>query len=449
MRLSEDDLLEVCSFAVKKAVERGADEAEAYGISSVETEASLERNDVTLGKFHQASGIGIRILKNTALGFSSINTLSREEVAASVEAAIKIASKGSPDKYNTLPKPSSIQKVSGILDPEAENFRPEDALRNAVNMLQTARGYDERVTVDSGVFNTSLTSHTVVNSNGVECGESTSNFTWFIMGMAVDGGEVSSFDFQFDGTHHVKKIDVVETARSFAENVVGSLGSKRCDAFKGTLILSPQAAVELIVPTLVSSVNSNNVQKGRSRFIGRLGEEVASRDLTVVDDASWSEGLAASSFDREGVPHSPLPIIENGVLRSFLYNTYTAGRDGVDSTGHAAGDEESSPRVGVTNIILRQGSSTFEDMLGEVERGILATRFSGNVNPISGDFSGVVKGGHLIVGGEKVHPLKETLIAGNIFELLKNISGLSRERQKIFHYLLPYIRAEDISVTSG
>ncbi|MFQ6134796.1 MAG: TldD/PmbA family protein [Nitrososphaerales archaeon] len=449
MRLSEDYLLEVCRFTVKKAVERGADEAEAYGISSVETEASIERNDVTLGKFHQASGIGIRILKNRALGFSSINMLSREEVAASVEAALKIASKGSHDPYNTLPKPSSIQKVSGILDPEAENFHSEDALRNAVDMLKTARGYDERVTVDSGAFNTSLTTHTVVNSNGVECGESMSSFAWFIMGMAIEGGDVSSFDFQFDGTHHVKSVDAVETARRFAENVVSSLGSKRCEAFKGTLILSPQAAVELIIPTLVSSVNSNNVQKGRSRFIGRLGEEVACGELTVTDDATWSEGLAASSFDREGVPHRPLPIIEDGVLRYFLYNTYTAGRDGVDSTGHAAGDEESSPKVGATNIIFRQGGLTVEELLGGVERGILATRFSGNFNPISGDFSGVVKGGHLIVDGEKVHPLKETLIAGNIFELLKNISGLSKERQKIFHYLLPYIRAEDISVTSG
>ena len=449
MRLSEDELLEVCRFAVKKAVERGADEAEAYGISSVETEASIERNDVTLGKFHQMSGIGIRILKNRALGFSSVNILRREEVAAAVDSALKIASQGSHDPYNTLPKPSDIQKVTGIFDPAAAGFHAEDALRNAVDMLKTAQEYDERVTVDSGAFNNSLTTHTIVNSNGVECEESISSFDWFIMGMAIAGDDVSSFDFQFDGTHHVKDVDVTNTARRFAEKVVNSLGSKKCEAFKGTIILSPQAAIELIIPTILSSVNSNNVQKGRSRFIGMLGKEVACKELTITDDATWSEGLAASSFDREGVPHKPLPIVETGILRSFLYNTYTAGKDGVDSTGHASGGEDSSPRVGETNIIVEPGDSSFEDMLGEVDRGILITRFSGNVNPVSGDFSGVVKGGHLIVSGEKVHPLKETLIAGDIFELLKNISSISKERQKIFSSLTPYIRAEDISVTSG
>lgn len=449
MKVSEDELLEVCRFAVKKAVERGADEAEAYAVSAVESEASVERNDVGLGKFHRASGVGLRVLKKKALGFSSVNTFKRSDISLAVESAVKIASRGSPDAYNTLPQPSTVRKMSGLLDPEAEAFRPADALRNAVAMLETARGYDGRVTVDNGVFNASVGSDAVANSSGVECAESVSGFSWFIMGMAVDGVEVSSFDFQFDGTHHVKNVDVVETARRFAENVVGSLGSRRCEAFRGTLILSPSAAVELIIPTLMSSVNSNNVQKGRSRFVGKLGEEIACGEVTVTDDATWVEGLAAGSFDREGVPHRPVTLVEEGVLKSYLYNTYTAGKDGVASTGHAAGSEESSPRVGETNIIFKPGGLTVEEMLREVKRGILVTRFSGNVNPISGDFSGVVKGGHLLTHGEKKHPLKETMIAGNIFELLKNISNLSQERRKTFNYLLPYIQVENISVTSG
>ncbi len=449
MEISEDDLLEVCCFAVKQAIEKGADEAEAYGMTSIDTEASIEQNDLTLSKFQQSSGIGIRVLQNKAIGFASINLLSREEVIASVEAALKIASKSSFDPYNIIPVCCSIRKISGLLDPEIENLRSDDAVTNGVTMLKTAREYDRRVTVDSGSFNCSLSTHSVANSNGAQFVESISSYQWYIMGMALDGSEVSSFNFQFDGTHHLKNVNVVDTALRFAENAVNSLGARKCEPFKGTIVISPQASIELIIPALVSSINSNNIQKGRSNFIGRLGEQVGSNELTVTDDATWSEGLAASSFDREGIAHRPLSIIEDGVLRSYIFNTYTANRVNVDSTGHASGDYQTSPHIGETNILVKYGSHSIDKLIEEVRRGILATRFSGNVNPISGDFSGVVKGGHLIEDGEKVHSLKETLIAGNIFGLLNSISGISKERCRIFNYLLPYIRAEGISVTSG
>ncbi len=449
MKISENELVESCRLAVNTAIKKGADSAEAYSVSSVETEASIEQNDVKLGKFHQRSGIGIRVIKNGALGFSSVNMLSREEINESIDASIKIASKGSYDQYNIFPNTKVPQKLSGIYDRAAHDFKSENSVKNAVEMLKTARRYDERVTVDSGVFNNSLNSIAVVNSNGVECVETTSNFTWYIMGMAIDEKEVSSFDFQFGGSHHLKDIAVEGTARNFAENVVKSLGSKKCQPFKGTLILSPHAVAELILPTLVNSVNSNNVQKGRSSFAGKMGNEIACKELTITDDATWSDGLAASSFDREGVPHKKLDIIDMGVLKSYLYNTYTACRDKINSTGHASGDEESSPGVGSTNIIFKEGKSSFEDILSEVKKGILVTRFSGNVNPVSGDFSGVVKGGHLIISGERIHPLRETLIAGNIFESLFEISGISKDREKVFNILAPYIRVEGISVTSG
>jgi PmbA protein len=447
--LSENTLLEACRLAVNQAVSKGAAEVEAYAVSTLENEATIERNDITLGTSYRGSGLGVRIIKNQALGFSSVNRLSHERIDAAVDTALKIASLGSPDPFNVLPRRSSIPRISGILDPDAESFNSDEGLKKAVEMLKESRIYDERVTVDSGGFNSSLSSHAIVNSNGVAGSETISVFSWYVMGMAVDADDVSSFDFQFDGSHYAKDIDVVSTARRFAKNVVSSLGSKQTEAFKGTLVLSPEAAVDLIFSTLTGSINSNNVQKGRSRLAGRLGEAIASNDLTVVDDATWADGLAASAFDREGVPHRPITVIENGVLHTYLYNSYTAAREGVASTGHAAGDDESSPRVGVSNILVHPGPSEFEDLLREVSRGVLVTRFSGNVNPISGDFSGVVKGGQLIVNGQKIHPLKETLIAGNVFDLLQNISGVSKQRQKIFNFYLPFVRTEGVSVTSG
>ncbi|MDH5361843.1 MAG: TldD/PmbA family protein [Aigarchaeota archaeon] len=195
--------------------------------------------------------------------------------------------------------------------------------------------------------------------------------------------------------------------------------------------------------------SSNNVQKGRSRFQSRLNQRVSSEALTLVDNASFVEGAAAGSFDREGVPRTPLTVIEKGVLRAYLYNSYTALKEGRSSTGHASGDWRSTPSVNPTNILVDEGSVSKDEMISSVRRGVLVTRFSGFPNPVTGDFSGVVKGGYMIEGGEVVHPLKETLITGNVFDLLLRLSSISKERKTMVSHVLPYMSFEDVSITSA
>jgi len=215
------------------------------------------------------------------------------------------------------------------------------------------------------------------------------------------------------------------------------------------MLLTPNAANELVEDVISYSINSDAVQKKSSYFDGKLGRRVASDLLTIEDDATNTKGLGATSFDREGVPHKRNVIIEKGVLKRFIYNTYTANRAGVRSTGNASGSALSPPSVSVTNIVVKQGSTNLDTLIAEMKSGVILSRFSGNVNAVNGDFSGVVKGGRLVKNGQVQQAVKEVMVAGNVFDALLHLTGISRERKVIYDSILPYMRFDNISFTAG
>ena len=443
------DILDACQYAVKKALEFGATEAEGFAADGKEINVSIERNEIKMGKSQELSGIGVRVIMDHSLGFASVNNLTKAEIAKAAENAVGLARRAPPLKFNELPGAKPVSKIEGLYDPRSRDFTMDDALENATRLLKTAKDYDPRVTVDGGYFSADIGRSAVANSNGVEVSEEACAFTHVIIGMAVEGDDVSSFDYRFNGTRRVDEIEVETSARTLAETVVNSLGAKKTESFKGTVILNPNTVVDLLAPVIVSSTNSNAVQKGMSRFAGRIDDKVASEDLTVRDDGLIPGGLGSSSFDREGLPHRPLPIIEKGVLKNLLYNTLTAKKEERESTGHASGGISGPPRIATTNLMIEPGDADIDSLISETTKGVIISRFSGVPDPISGDFSGAVKGGYLVENGEKVSPIKETLVAGNVFELLNEVSGISKETERIMSLIAPWVRLENVSVTSG
>lgn len=436
--------------ALREAEAHGAGDAEVYAAVTKESEVFIENNDLKQAKTQKASAVGIRIFLHGALGFYAVNSIDPEKIRGAVYSAVKMARASPRDKLNSLPaKPRKISRIGGIYDRNSESFEAKDAARLAAEMLKTAKSHDKRVSVDSGNFSATGMTHWLANSNGVLLSEKLSVFSWSIMGMAIDGGDVSSFDVQSGGTHRVKEIDVNAAATEFARTVAGSLGAKKIESFKGEMLLMPAAAMEMVEEVIAHSINSDAVQKKSSMFAGKLGKRVASDMLSVEDDATNADGLAAASFDREGVPHRKNAVIENGVLKQFLYNTYTAKKAGETSTGNAYGSTSSPPSVATTNFVVRPGRSSLDGLVSEMKQGVMISRFSGNVNSVNGDFSGVVKGGWLVRNGELVHPVKEVMVAGNVFDCIKNMTGMSKERKVIGASVLPYMRFGKVSFTAG
>jgi PmbA protein len=447
--MAMEDLLRICDQAVEAALAGGADEAEAYAVSGKGVDVELQKNDVQIAKSTHADGLGIRVFRNRSLGFAFINSFDPDGIAESVERAIGIAKAAPSDEHNGLPEPTPIEYLEGIYDERAPSCGVREAVEKAIAMLRTARDYDPRVTVDAGGLSVSYGTRAVSNSRGVRAAEDGSATYCLIMGMAKDGDTVSSFDYQFDGTRSMSGIDPVAVAAKFAENVVRSLGAVKGESFKGPVVLSPKSVTEVISYPVQFAIRASSVQKETSKLAGKVGERIASELVSIVDDATLEDGFATQSFDREGLRPSTLPLIEAGVLRNYLYDTYTARKDGRASTGHASGGAGAVPSISTTNVVWSEGETPVDDIIAGIDRGVLVTRYSGNVDPVSGDFSGSVKGGRMIRGGKLAEPLCGTMIAGNAFDLLPSITAVSRERERLFSELLPYVRLDGVSVTSG
>jgi len=444
--MNKNTLLNLCQRAMDLAKRHGADQVEVYGQAVRAITSSVEKNDLQISKSREETRLGLRAFVGTQVGFSSTNNLDRLEDAAIDAVTLAKASPGDP--HNVLPEPATGDPVEGLYDPEAETFGTADAVSHAIRILESASTIDKRVIVGEGEISAEIRDRVLVNSTGAECVERGSLFTYSVLTTAVDGELVSNMDFKFGLTRRVSEIDVESIVRRSCANAIGSLGAQPGESFKGQVLLDPYALLTLLQP-LPFQLNARNVFRGMSRWKDALGDKVASPAFTLVDDGRLPGGVATSAFDREGTPHRRLPLIENGVLRSFMHNAYTAHALGVPNTGHAAGSAGTLPAIGPTNLTMVPGDVSKDDLISEIELGLLVSRFSGNADPISGDFSGVAKAAYLIKNGKIERPVAGSLIAGNVFDALKHISGISRETEQVLAYSYPYLRLEDISVTAG
>jgi PmbA protein len=444
--MSEDRLIHQCRQAMKRTQRLGADAAEVYGQTVDSTSSTIEKNDLQISQSRRETAIGIRAFVGDRIGFASTNALEALETACHDAVTLAKASPGDP--HNVLPPPGEIQFLDGIYDPGADTFRAQDAVEQAIRMLEVARSIDRRLVLGEAEFSAEIAERAIVNTLGHHAHEKASLFSYFALATAREGGKVSNFDFRFGAARSVGEVDVEPITRRACETALGSLGAERGRSFSGQILLSPNAVHEILTALLLFQVSARNALRGMTRWGSAVGERVAAPTLSVIDDGRLPGGVATASFDREGVPHKKLALIEDGRLTSLLHNTYSAHALNTCNTGHAAGSAQSLPTIGPTNLSIPPGEVAKEDLLSEMRQGLLVRRFSGNVDPISGDFSGVAKAAHLVESGKLTRPVSGSLIAGNVFEALSTLSGVSNERERVFNFTLPYLRFERISVTA-
>jgi PmbA protein len=200
---------------------------------------------------------------------------------------------------------------------------------------------------------------------------------------------------------------------------------------------------------LINAVKADNVQRNQSPFQGKIGERVASETVTIHDDGLFPAGLRTWAFDGEGTPHQKTTIIEQGVLRNFLYDNYAAKKEGKESTGNASrAGYLSTPNIETTNFHIMPGTETAEQLLNEVDDGLIVYYLQGahSSNPVSGEFSVVATPAWKIKKGEITHPTRGVMLAGNIFEVLKNVSVVANNERKMGQLIAPWILVENVRV---
>jgi len=411
-----DNLLEYAHQLIALALREGAAEAEVYGMVGRSVDADLRKGSVEMASESFHRGLGLRAVVKGAVGFSSTSDMSMLEYVA--QSAVKSAKvRGSDESWRSLPPPEKVVPAHGIFDKRLEQIGPEECLEAAASMLEGCRTVREAEPVSGGVACVCGTSF-VINSLGLELME-TATLMQASMETIAKAGDVATGSEFFNSRSFQPSLEAVGKAAAVMART--SLAGTKAESGTFDVLLKPLAVAELLENTILSSFEADNVQKGRSSLKGRLGEMISSEGLNVHDDGLLAGGLDSSAFDGEGAPSRRTVLIEKGILKGFLYDSYTAGKDGVKSTGNAVRQGYSDvPRVGMRNLIV--SSPVAYDLLEET-KGYLINGLIGahTANPISGDFSVEARNAFRVSPGDLPAPIRSLMLAGNIYDLLKNI----------------------------
>jgi len=445
-------LIEAAEFAVKECEKMGVDEAEGFVQKQRTVEIVFERGEIQNERTKTQQGIGARVIKDKKLGFAYASTLNRQVVLKTCKDAFKLA-RISPENSDwiSLPHPKKIPPTpEGLYDEDLASLTPDEILSMAIQGYDAVKKVDPHVSIDEGKLSIFLIEVAISNSHGISLEGKGTAASFFLVCIAKKGGESSSFAYEYEVSRTLRGFSTEKVGELAAKKALMSLGARGVKPFKGEVLLSPDVAAEILFGPVISSVNADNVQRGRSIWADKIGENVSNRNLTVIDDGLLPYGLGSSPFDAEGVPSQKTLLIDNGILKNFLYDSYTANKANTESTGNAVRESYSSlPSISISNLLVEPGTKSFDDLVSEVDRGIIINRFSGSVAVESGEFSGVAKQASYVENGEVKFPLRETMISGNAFESLRNIVEIGRERRATMTSIYtPPILVKDIRIVS-
>jgi PmbA protein len=372
-------------------------------------------------------GYSVRVIKDSRTGFSYSTdpALSME----TLDKAIESAKFTEEDPNFALPAPGGAPQRPDICDPQVEGIGAKEAFEKALIIECAARESDKRIkNVRSATASFGTEEILIANTLGIRESYISTAAVAQIMAVAEEGGD-TQMGFDFMGSAYLGEIDFRRVGAEAARRALLLLGAKKTGAFKGPVVLDNSIAAEFLA-VFASMLSAESVQKGKSLLAGKTGAEVINPMLDIIDDGLLPRELGTRPVDDEGVAASRKVLIEQGVLKGFMHNTYTAKKEGARSTGNAVKPGiAGSPTVGPLNLYLapsRAGKAVkAEKLFKGVDKGLYVLEAMGmhTANPISGEFSiGVT--GLLIEGGKLSHSVKEAVISGNILALFEKVQAI-------------------------
>jgi PmbA protein len=448
--LEKNAMQDLAENAVKAALAKGAAEAEAYVYEGQATSVGIERGQITKSNRIIDRGLSIRVSVNKAIGFAYTNIVdSQSAVEKAVANALSAARASKPDPaWKGLPEKRSCAVAEKTFDRRIAELRPEDLVNAAAVMLDAAANADKRVFPVEGGAGVGYVANAIANSNGVAGFDKGTMVECSLAAVAKEGSKVTPVCFEFNAERNYN-VDAAWVGAEAARLAVSALKTERIETKTTKLILTQFALQDLLYYTLINAVKADNVQRGQSAFKDKIGTQVASEKVTIYDDGLFPSGLRTAAFDGEGAPHQKTLLVEKGVLRNFLYDNYAAKKEGKESTGNASrAGYLSTPSIEATNFHIMPGGTTAEELLGEVNDGLLIYYLQGahSSNPVSGEFSVVATPAWKIRKGEIVHCSRGVMLAGNIFEVLKNVSVVADNERKMGQLIAPWMLVENVKV---
>jgi PmbA protein len=448
--LKQEELLSLAEDAVKFALKNSAEEAEAFAYQDLTSNVSIELGQIAKSSRIIDRGVGVRTIINKSVGFSYTNMLENKvAIEETVLKALSSAKASKPDEnWHGLPDKKPAVSVTNTYDPNIANLHSEDLVKVASLMLDSAEQTGRLIFPMEGGAGASYLFSAIANSNGISDVDKGTMIECSLATIGQQGGEVTPVCFEFDAERSYK-IDPEWVGKEAARLAASALKARKIDTKSMKVIFSQTAFQDLLYFTLINAIKADCVQRNQSAFKGKIGEKVAPEIVTIFDDGLFDGGLRTWRFDGEGVPQQKTIIIDKGILCNFIYDNYTAKKEGKTSTGNATrAGYLSTPSIEATNFHFMPGKKSTEDLVSEVDDGLLAYHLQGahSSNPASGEFSVVATPAWKIENGEIAHATKGVMLAGNIFQVLENISALANNERKAGQIVAPWICVDNVKV---
>jgi PmbA protein len=447
---TETDLKELATDVVRRAMSGGATAAECVVREGDEFSTVIRLGQVETLKESGSRAIGVRVFfgKRSASTYSS--DFSPRALDRMLNSALELAKITSEDPNAGIPDPSQLGSIPGDLDlyyEDVYSLPGEERINYGRRAEKAALEYDPRIKNSEGGSFDAATGHKVLaNSHGFVGEYLRSYCSVAAVPIAQDENGRMQRDYWYSVARSLGRLDSPEQVGTVAaERTLRRLGARKVKTAHVPVVLDPLVA-NSILEHIFEGVNGDSVYRGASFLAGKLGEKIAGGHVTVIDDGTMPGGFGTSPFDGEGVPTRRTVVIENGVLKSYLLNTYTARKLGLETTANASRGLAGTPGIGPGNYFLQPGSKTAKELIAGIPEGLYVTEFLGHgVNLVTGDYSRGASG-LWISGGELTYPVEEITVAGNLKEMFFNLSDIANDLEFRGPVACPTVRIDGLTV---
>lgn len=438
------DIQDLAERTVKKVIKMGASHCDVLAVDSRYVLAEIEKSSMKQASVVTDSGIGIRAFKRGASGFSYTTGYDPKTIDRIAELAVSQAAAGTSDPdFRDLPGDDRPAKVDGLFEARIAKMQPDAVVDMAIGLSNSASSDKRIVSVNAGV-SAGLCTIALANSRGFSRTQKLTSFEVSAESVARSGSRMFSGIDGFWG-RRLDRGSIASSGKSAMDHALQGLRTKKIGTGDYPVVLDSLSAGFIFLTAIGGGVNAESIQRKRSYLAGQLGKTIGSDKLTVYDDPTLEWASGSYRFDGEGTPGKRRAIIDQGVLKSYLHDSYTAGKDGVRSTGNSSrGGANWSyrrpPSIHSSNIVVSKGDSSLDELIEETRKGVYLRITYDYPNLATGEFSGLMMESFLIDKGEIGPSIQQSTIGIGLIEMFTRVDMVGKRQRDAFGARVPPMR---------
>lgn len=413
----------------EKAKEKGLKEYEVYYSTGDDFSVNIFGGEIDRYKTSSSGGLSFRAIVDGKMGYSFTEILDEGSIDILINEVIENGKVIESEDEQFIFSGSKEYKKINMINPKFDEVTSAQKIEFAKKLEEYAKSLDPRVdAVNYCVFGSGYGKRVIVNSKGLKL-EDEGNVGYSYVSVVVKDGEERRSDWDYIVSNRWEEYDYKKIAKDAVNKAISQLGGSPVPSGAYKTLIKNSTFADFL-GAMMGIFSAESVQKGTSLLKGKIGEVIAIPEFNLIDDPHMENGFASKGFDDEGVATYRKHLIQNGELKTFLYNLKTAKKDGVESTGNAKkGGYKGSVEIAPSNIYVEAGKKSYDDIISSLDQGMIITALNGlhsGLNSISGDFS-LAADGFLVENGKITKAVNQITVAGNFFELIKNIETIGSD----------------------